>query len=174
MSHACSLVRLTSDDLPPSSVGRPSVRYDLLWPSTITGKSDFDARVEEVLNNLPRAAAAKSGVLLCRASARSDQDTVARSARQSPQTDLLVQFGRDLIRGQVRHDHDDVEDVIDHATGDGCRLAVEVLTRQAKKGMSFMSRIPTSAHGLVSLVRCTQGRDSCCCLGHAEDDLSSR
>lgn len=64
----------------------------------------------------------------------SDDDKVTRSTRQSPQADLLVQFGRDLIRGQVRHDHDDVEDVIDHATGDGCRLAVEVLTRQAKKG----------------------------------------
>jgi hypothetical protein len=105
----------------------------------------------------------------------SDHDTVAHSARQSPQADLLVQFGKDLIRGQVRDDHDDVEDVLDHATGgDGCRLAVEVLTRQAKKGASSTSRIPTFAHGLGSFVRCTQGRNSCCCLGHAEDDLPSR
>jgi hypothetical protein len=49
--------------LPLISVGRPSVRYDLLWPSTITGKSGFDARVEEVLKNSPRSAT-KSGVLL--------------------------------------------------------------------------------------------------------------
>ncbi|KIM32590.1 hypothetical protein M408DRAFT_62228 [Serendipita vermifera MAFF 305830] len=101
------------------SVSRPSVRYDLLWPATLTGRSDFGAHVDEVLNTPPRHAV-KTGL---------------RPARVGPQGDLLRQFGRDLIRGQVRQDHDDIEDVIDHTTGDGCRLAVEVLTRQAKKGV---------------------------------------
>lgn len=133
------------------SVGRPSVRYDLLWPATLTGRSDFGAHVDEVLNTPPRHAV-KTGL---------------RPARVGPQGDLLRQFGRDLIRGQVRQDHDDIEDVIDHTTGDGCRLAVEVLTRQAKKasydvhrgGIPVASlvmpkttfRLGETVHGIISL-----------------------
>ena len=56
----------------------------------------------------------------------------------------------------MRHDHDDGEDVVDHMTGDGCRLAVEVLTRQAKKGMmTDMTRTTARVNGPVSFLRCT-------------------
>lgn len=93
--------------------------------------------------------------------------------RPGPQGDLLLQFGRDLIRGQVRHDHDEVEDIIDHTTGDGCRLAVEVLTRQAKKGM-IIEYVFQSRSLFFSFLRRTQRRRSGSLVGDAKDDLSVR
>lgn len=136
-------------------MSRPGIRYDLLWPSTLTGKSGFEARVEEVLN-LPLPSKTKAGVPPHQVRNKSNHHAAGRPARQSPQADLLLQFGKDLIRGQVRHDHDDGEDVVDHMTGDGCRLAVEVLTRQAKKGMmTDMTRTTARVNGPVSFLRCT-------------------
>ena len=59
---------------------------------------------------------------------------VAKTPASRQQIDQLRQFGRELIQGNVLHHAEDVEDDITHSNGDDCRLAVEVLTRQAKKG----------------------------------------
>lgn len=95
----------------------PTISYDLLWPIGPEAKSDFGATIEE----------------------SSRPYEVARKAKSKPAASAAVkalsEFGRELLESNHTRRGSDGDDYEAKATevDEGCRFAVEVLTRQSRK-----------------------------------------